>query len=403
MSVSRRHFLAGLSAGSCLAMPEFLRNIALAAPAADRPGSRQTALVVIQLTGGNDGLNTVVPFKDSAYAAARPKLKLPTSKLHRINDELALAPSLGGFSKLLERSELAIVQGVGYPNPNRSHFASMDIWHKATPAKQEQYGWLGRALTAGAGSGLTIGGGEPPLALFSATGHAPALNSLDDFRLRLGDRAGTARRQTAMEKLAASSAPANPLLELARQSARQSYQSARRLQESVGNRKSSVKYPQTGLANRLKLIAGLIAADVPDRVFYTSLAGFDTHAAQADAHPRLLSELGDAVAAFQSELREHGHDQRVLTVTFSEFGRRVKENGSEGTDHGAASQMFLIGPSVRSGPIGAHPSLTDLHNGDLKFHTDFRSVYATVLEDWLGVEPGKVLQGNYPKLPLLQS
>lgn len=410
MSPTRREFLitgSGVAVGALL--PDVFRETARAAPKSDRPGGRETVLVVIQLTGGNDGLNTVAPFNDPAYRAARPKLGLKAAGVHKINSQLGLHPAMSGFSKLLEDSKLGIVQGVGYPNPNRSHFESMDIWHRASKSKTERYGWIGRALPklGGPAAALHIGGGDGPLALFSTTGHAPSLKSLQDYQLRLGTGPAAASKRKLIERLAEehskkTSKSSNGLLDLVRSSARQTYKSSQQMQRVAKEfqAKGSAGYPQTGLAQRLRLMARLIDAGVPERVYYTSLEGFDTHAAQAKTQPNLLQELSDAVLAFEKDLKQHGQQKRVLVMTFSEFGRRVRENGSDGTDHGAASQMFLVGDAVKSGPIGKHPSLTDLLNGDLRSATDFRSVYATILKHWLHVEPEPILGRKFPLLPL---
>ncbi len=409
MSHSRREFLitgSGVAVGTML--PGLFQQAALAAPRSNAPGGRETVLVVVQLTGGNDGLNTVIPFRDPAYRAARPKLKQTGGNVRKINGDLAFHPVMAGFSELLESSQLAIVQGVGYPNPNRSHFESMDIWHKATRSKSERFGWLGRALPklGGAGAAMHLGEGKGPLALFSATGNAPSLKSLKDYQLRLGSGPQAEQTRQLIERLAeentAGKASKNGLLDLVRKSAQQTYQSSRQIQKVARDSKGkeAAGYPQTGLANRLKLVAKLITAGVPERIFYTSLEGFDTHAAQDKTHPQLLQELSGAIAAFRKDLKRTGQGKRVLVMTFSEFGRRVRENGSEGTDHGAASQMFLVGDTINAGPIGKHPSLTDLAGGDLKSHTDFRSVYATVLKQWLGIAPKIVLGRDYPLLPL---
>lgn len=408
MTISRRGFLAassGVAVG--LGLPDVFQQAAHAAPALGKPGSKDTVLVIVQLSGGNDGLNTVVPYRDPEYRRQRPKLRLPETRVKKLGrDGLGLHPAMSGFAKLWEDSQLAIVQGVGYPNSDRSHFSSMDIWHKASRSKTERYGWLGRALPriGGAGTAMHVGGDEGPLALFSATGHAPSLKSLADYKLQLGKEADAALKRRLIEGFAGSKTTAaksaNPLLERIRQSAQQTYASSRRIQKVAEAKSKSGDYPATGLGNRLRLIARLINAEVPERIFYTSLGGFDTHAAQLVTHAGLLQELSDAIAKFQADLIRQGNQKRVVVMTFSEFGRRVRENGSDGTDHGSGSQMFLIGDAIRPGLIGKHPSLSDLHRGDLKHHTDFRSVYAAVLRDWLGVAPEDVLGKAYPPLKL---
>lgn len=410
MTLSRREFLAagcplGAAVSFGLGLPAVFQRAALAAPRIDERGAKDTILVVVQLTGGNDGLNTVIPFRDPDYAAARPTLRQTSASVKKINDDLALHPSMTGFAELLERGELAIVQGVGYSNPNRSHFSSMDIWHKASRSKDERFGWLGRTLPklGGDGSAVNVDRGEAPKALFGAAGHAPSVTSLDDYRIKVTDAGSDPQKCKLIANLAAAkSSGDNELLQLVRQSAQQTYKSSERLATATDRYDPAVEYPATSLAARLKLIAQLIDAGLTERIYYTSHGGFDTHAAQAATHGRLLGDLAGSLNAFQQDLAKHGHQQRVLAMTFSEFGRRVKENGSAGTDHGAASQMFLIGDAVQPGPIGEHPSLTDLSRGDLKFHTDFRSVYATLLENWLGVASEPILGTKYPLIKPFQ-
>ena len=385
--------------------PLFWQRVARAAPGANEAGGKQTVLVVVQLSGGNDGLNTIVPFRDAEYAKARPKLKLAADRVLKINDEVAFHPGLKGCAKLLEESRLAIIQGVGYPEPNRSHFASMDIWHKATKAEAEPFGWLGRAVdklgsTTGA---FQIGGGDLPLALGGASARAATLKSLGDFQSRLEALGDNPQKKKFIADLAVQkSGSGNPLLATVQQSARETLRSVERLRKVGEDYRTPVVYPGTGLANRLKLIAQLIDADLPERVYYTSLEGFDTHADQLGQHAQLLQELGDGLAAFQADVRHHGHGERVLCVTFSEFGRRVRENGSQGTDHGAASQMLVVGDKIKAGVVGEHPSLVDLTEGDLKFHTDFRRVYATLLDLWLGVPSAEILGPGFAPLELLK-
>ena len=398
---TRRNFLATTAAS--MTLPSIFQRMAAAAPGLDQRGAKDTILVVVQLTGGNDGLNTVVPYADPLYVKARPTLKHTADKVLNLEQGLGLSPALSGFHKLWEASQLAIIQGVGYAQPNRSHFESMDIWHKATASSTEKYGWLGRCAPeiGGAGDGvLHIGDGEPPLAVYGATGYAPSMRSIQDFQLKTGAGAEGDRRRAAVESLAETSEGSDDLLCFVQSSAKQSFASAARIREVAAEYKTGVKYPETPLAQRLKLIAQLIDAKLPQRVYYVSLDGFDTHAAQALSHGQLLGTLSSAMESFHADLKEHGHDERVTGFVFSEFGRRVAENGSQGTDHGTAAPVFLTGASVKGGLHGAHPSLANLDDGDVKFHTDFRSVYATVLQDWLGVAPNKVLAEPYPTLPV---
>ena len=405
MSISRRQFLAAsptlaFTAGA----PGLWQKVAQAAPNADQPGAADSILLVIELTGGNDGLNTVIPFRDPLYAASRPQLKQSPNKVLKINDELALHPALTGLAKLHERSELAIVQGVGYPHPNRSHFVSMDVWYTASMDSEEPYGWLGRGVEKmGPGAhGLAVGG-SGSRALKGPAGRAASLRSLADYGLKVAaGRNSEARRRVIEDFAAGDAAGSGSLVDQMKQAARETYQSVARLHQAAARYKTPVNYPGTGLAGRLKFVAQFIAAGVPERVYYTSMSGFDTHSAQEKSHADLLAELGGAVAAFHEDMAHQGQSKRVLTVTFSEFGRRVKENASQGTDHGAASHMFVVGEPVAAGPIGPHPSLADLDDGDLKFHTDFRSVYAALLDGWLKVKSDEVLGASYAPVALFK-
>ena len=400
---TRRNFLAATAASFTL--PTVFQRMAAAAPELDQRGAKDTILVIVQLTGGNDGLNTVVPSADPIYQKARPTLKIPNETVLKLQQGLGLAPTMKGFSTLWEASQLAIIQGVGYAQPNRSHFESMDIWHKATMSPAEKYGWLGRSAPelGGAGDGvLHIGDGEPPLAVYGATGYAPSMRSMQDFQLKTGTGAEGDRRRVAVQSLAEKATGGDDLLSFVQSSAKQSFASAARIREVAAEYKTGVDYPQTPLAQRLKLIAQLIDAQLPQRVYYVSHDGFDTHAGQAISHGQLLGTLATAMQSFHTDLKEHGHAERVTGFVFSEFGRRVAENGSAGTDHGTAAPVFLTGASVKGGLHGAHPSLENLDDGDVKFHTDFRSVYATLLQDVLGVDPGKVLTGQYPTLPVIR-
>lgn len=401
MRPSRREFLKLSSALALSGAPGFWQSVAQAAPPSDRSGAAETVLVVIQLSGGNDGLNTVVPFRDPEYARARPILKQSADKVLKLNDDLGLHPALKGLAGLHEQNTLCVVQGVGYPRPNRSHFVSMDIWHTAAlDPENRSHGWLGRAIDTHEhlGAALHIGGGDTPLAIEGARGRAFSLNSLVEYQLKVAAQGDDQPKRRLIEGFARSRSQASELLETIRQTARETYASSERLRTVAQAYSTSVTYPNSPLANRLKLIAQFLDAGVADRVFYASLDGFDTHASQANAHAELLRTLGDAIAAFYQDLAQHGHEKRVLVATFSEFGRRVHENGSAGTDHGAASQMFLVGHGLRAGVVGAHPSLTDLDDGDLKFHTDFRQVYAALLQNWLKVAPAGIVPAEFSPL-----
>jgi len=404
---TRRDFLRTAGGATVLSLsgaaPAFLVEASAAQPAAKKG---ETILVVVQLSGGNDGLNTVVPYADDAYHKNRFTLRIGKEQVHKLDDHLGLHPAMRLMADLFNQKKLSIVQGVGYPNPNRSHFESMDIWHTARREQDRRaVGWLGRYLDESAAkrkgsdvAGLHFGSERLPLALAALNVQVPSVRSLDRFRLQDG---GDAELRRTIETLAGLKRSAkNDLLDFIQANATAALASSQRISEALGRYKTSVNYPATGLAQSLKSVAQLIDAGLSTRVYYVALDGFDTHSEQKDAHAGLVGELSGALAAFVQDLAEHGHAERVLAMNFSEFGRRVRENASRGTDHGAAAPMFLAGGRVRPGLIGKHPSLTDLDDGDLKHHIDFRQVYAAILRDWLGWKTESILDGKYEPLPL---
>lgn len=411
MNPTRRDFLkTSLATGSLvswgLTVPTFLSRTAAAAPAAGKPGAKETILVVIQLTGGNDGLNTVIPFKDEQYAKLRPKLRIPTDQVKKLNDDVGLHPSLSGLAELLQDQALCVVQGVGYPNPNQSHFRSMDIWQAGSLAETLSEGWIGRALKGVPSTPafhLSSNNESAPLAVAGAPVRVPSIASLEDFQLRMAAASGADQKeQRALIEGAARPASGKPsLLDFVQRTAANTYSSIQRLQEIGKSYQPKVPYPNSPLANKLKLAAQLIDADLGARIFYVSLDGFDTHANQLPAHANLLQQLSGAMTAFYKDLAARGHKDRLLMMTFSEFGRRPYENGSQGTDHGAAAPMVLVGGKVKAGVVGKHPSLTDHTMGNLKHHTDFRQVYAAVLDRWLGVPSKEVLEETFQPVEIL--
>jgi len=414
-TTSRRKFLTTVSAAASAAglislaprAPAFL--LESAAFGADQP-TGERVLVVVQLSGGNDGLNTVVPFADEVYRRRRPSLALDAGQLLKIDETTGLHPSLKGMVKLLESQQLAIVQGVGYPNPNRSHFESMDIWHTAhAQTKERKAGWLGRAMdshqVALARSAdppsLHLGEESQPLALAARDVPSPSIRSLAQFRLETG---GDDRQRAAIEgAIGAPRSTASELLKFVQTRSTSALEVSRRIEASSQVYRTEVNYPPTPLANKLKQIAQLIDAGLTTRVYYVALDGFDTHSDQAAAHAGLLEQLGGALAAFAEDLAAHAQLERVMTVVFSEFGRRVEENASRGTDHGAAAPVFLVGSRVQSGLIGKHPRLDQLQDGDLKFHTDFRAIYAALLEKWLGWPAAPILGQGFAPADVLQA
>jgi uncharacterized protein (DUF1501 family) len=371
-------------------VPGFIADLARAA----EPERDGRLLIVIQLDGGNDGLNTVVPFKDDGYAKNRKLLKLDSKELIKVGDGIGLHPAMRQAGKLVDAGLLGIVPGVGYPNPNRSHFASMAIWQTARLDTEDHGGpgWLGRGLDSSPGASSTfIGAGAIPPAIKGRRSVAGSLERLEDL---------TFDRSLTRPKL---SAAGDDLSAFVRRSALDAYASSDRLAAIATDRSSAARYPGTPLADRLKLIARLVKGGYDSRVFYTSQGGYDTHAQQPGTHYGLLAELSGALKAFLDDLTAAKLADRVSILCFSEFGRRVAENASAGTDHGAAGPVFLAGPAIKPGLLGAYPSLTDLDDGDLKPVVDFRRIYAAILDQWLGIPPGPALGGKYEPLPIFRA
>ncbi len=397
--------------------PSFLTRTALAmgnpfdiAQVTSRPGvPDDNVLVVVQMGGGNDGLNTVIPFGDDAYYRARPRLAVPRNEVIQVTGDLGFHPKMTKFKELMDRGNLAVIHGVGYPNPSRSHFKSMEIWHTADPeGRTLRVGWIGRYFdskcpvceqpTVGLNVGPTM-----PLAMRSESGQGVTLETPDAFQwMPTLDGIGASEEMEIFKMLNAPAANEAGTIDFLRHTAMNAVLSSERVRDAVRQYKGGIEYPNTRFASSMKLIAQMIAGKLPTKVYYASLGGFDTHAGQQGVHDRLLEELSGGVEAFTRDLEAQGNADRVLVVAFSEFGRRVAENGSGGTDHGTAAPMFVFGKRVKPGFHGRQPSLTDLQDFDLKHNTDFRSVYATVLDKWLGAEPAKILGADFERLTFLQ-
>lgn len=436
---TRRRFLrtSALGAAAAWTLPVFLEKtfFALDAMAADSltqtvTGKDGTILVVLQMAGGNDGLNMVVPFADDAYHSARPRLGLAADKVLKLSSYAGLNGKLTGLKSLFDEGHLAVVQGVGYPNPDRSHFRSTEIWQTASDAdRYEARGWLGRYFdNYCSGCDPTIGvaiGGEMPQAFAAKMPTGVTFSRPEQFRYRTSEPGSG--RMSAEEFFfrqlnesngseEAALAPADgasvgaiagktksdmSTLDFLQRTALDAQLSSDKILEISRKYKSTVTYPPGPLAASLNVIARMIAGGLGTRVYYASQGGFDTHAGQANAHERLMGDFNDAVSAFVADLKQQGNFERVLLMTFSEFGRRVAENANGGTDHGAAAPMFVLGGKVKPGLFGKYPSLTDLDRGDLKFNTDFRSVYGTVLDQWLKAPSQVVLGRKFSALPIV--
>ncbi len=342
MQTSRRKLLqAGLGGAAAVAIGSRF------ASAASADVSGDNVLVVVQMSGGNDGLNTVIPFRSDAYRKARPVVAI-RDKYYALSDELAFNPGMKAFKALFDQGKLAVINGCGYPQPSRSHFRSMEVWHTGEPMKEKAEGWLGNVCVRGSANPLKAVnvGSQLPQALVSERVMVPCVQSLADAGVGLG---------------ASGAGAAHPY----------------------------------GLRQKLRLVSQLIDAQAGTRVFYCQMSGFDTHANQIGQHENQLREMSESIAGFYKELSAKGRADQVTVMCFSEFGRSVAQNNSNGTDHGAAGPMFVVGGKVKGGLYGTYPSLTDLESGDLKYTTDFRRVYATVLDRWLGVDSVGVLGNRF--------
>lgn len=450
---SRRQFV--LRGAQLLAVgatvPWFLDRSALcmaASPAegVTGAGAPERVLVVVQLAGGNDGLNTIVPLGNDDYLRVRTKIGIGPKEALRFNDDFGVNPAAPGLKTLFDAGHLAVVHAVGYPNPNRSHFRGTDVWTSANPEGSVQTGWLGKYCDAclpakGAknapgkkqevdpATAIAIGI-EPPRALIGRSYVPLTFQSPEELTYK---PAQDEKAKTAFEKLNAGVSRTGAMDEMddddhravvalpmgTQGSLEQNDETARYLQQSALNARlyavriqqaaSRVKnegsYPDTKFATDLKLVAQMIGSDLPTRVYYVKLAGFDTHSNQPARQQKLLDQFSGGLAAFIDDLKAMKILDRVTVMTFSEFGRRVAENGSSGTDHGEAAPLFIAGAGIKPGFHGSFPSLAKdkLHRGDVPFTTDFRSVYATVLNDWLRTDPQAVLGKPFPPLGLFKA
>ena len=445
---TRRSFLrtSVLGAAASWTLPAFIdKTFAAMNTQAENHGGLQIVtgtdgpiLVVLQQAGGNDGLNMLPPWADDAYHRARPTLGIAADKALRLNDYCGLHPSLSALKGLYDDGHMAVVQGVGYPNPNRSHFRSTEIWQTATDSDRSRptAGWAVISIAAArarrrpsawpsAGRCRRRSPRRIRRASLSPTRNSIAGSTRNTIKatlppprpsiisVRSTRPARSTRRPAAAWKICPA-APSGPSPRAAgrirakwvrstflERTALDAQLSSDKVLEIARKTRPQASYPNSKLADSLSLVARMIAGGLPTRVYYVSHGGYDTHQNQANTHERLMKELGDALGAFCTDLKTQGNLGRVMVMTFSEFGRRVSQNASGGTDHGAAAPMFLFGGGVRPGLYGQYPSLTDLYQGDIKYNVDFRSVYATALERWLKVSSTGVLGRKFPLLPVV--
>ncbi len=365
--------------------------------------TKDPILVVIQLTGGNDYLNTVIPYADGRYHDNRPTVGIPAEQALPIDDHFGFNPAIPEIKSLYDAGKVAIINGVGYPTPNRSHFRSMDIWHTCEPEKVGTEGWLGRVIrdldphAENVLTGVNFGRGLPRAMALTGVPVA-SVAVLETYGVLTGI-SGEPERSQALDIFARMYSPTVGLgatMDYLGQTGLDALKGADILKAAPDMYTSSVEYADTGISRNLQGIAKVLTANLGTRIFYTQQGGYDTHASEADVHPRLLGDLSRAVSDFYADLREHDAADNVVMFAFTEFGRRVRDNGS-GSDHGSGGVSFAIGDPVRGGMYGAYPSLApeDLVEGDLAFNTDFRGVYGTLVEQWLGIDAKPVVGGTF--------
>ncbi len=406
-TMKRRNFLLATASGlAVVANTQHVFARALAqAPLPGLPGGADRCLVVINLFGGNDGLNCVVPHGDAQYYRVRPALAIPPGDVLAIDRNVGLNPGMRSLKALYDKGMVAIVQGVGYPNPDHSHFRSTEIWQTAAPERYEHTGWLGRYFDEASVSQKNLFSGVAvskvlPEVLVSERTDIPAIPALNQYAMA-ADRDAAAREGFSSGARDRRLPFDSPYLAHVMEVEGNAQRSSEELPKLIGGYVTKASYPSTGLGRSLALAAQIVGSNLGTKAIYVEHGSFDTHVSQAATQNRLLSQLSNAVGAFYQDLAAHGNDKRVLTLTFSEFGRRIEENGSRGTDHGEASPLFLIGGGVKGGLYGSTPDLSATNMGNVRYAVDFRSVYATVLERWLGRSSAAVLNGSFRKLPVL--
>ena len=372
---------------------------------------KDPVLVVLQLSGGNDILNTLVPYTNPLYYDNRPNVRIPEDQVLPINDTLGFNPNMAPLKALYDAGKVAVIQGVGYPTPNRSHFRSMDIWHTCEPEKMADEGWLGRAIRdldpnkENVLTGVNFGRGLPK-ALAAPGVPVASVGSLESYGVLTTIELEEQRTQ-ALDIFARMYSPSmgtGPVMEYLSQTGMDAMNGADILATATAKYSSTVEYGGSSMSQYMRNIAQVHCADLGTRILYTTAPynSFDTHATQMSAHAGLCTNLSQSVGDFFDDLKEHNATENVVLLLFTEFGRRVHDNGS-GTDHGAGGAAFVIGDAIKGGLYGEYPSLAEekLMDGDLHFNNDFRGLYATLLEDWLGLDSKPIVNGSFEKIDFI--
>lgn len=388
-----------LQQSSLLTLSGFAPDFLLQTTAATEAAKDEPLLVVIELAGGNDGLNTVIPYRDQQYQKFRKHLQIEAKDVIKLNDSLGLHPEMKAAGELFDSGRLAIVPGVGYPNPNRSHFLSRDIWHSAR-LKTDQHngqGWLGRSLDRSKNDlsdpdAVYVGSGEMPSAIVGRRTNSIAIGNEDDLKIPSGLSS------------ASSATTEDDLQAFVQGTLQSSFDAARKFADATSDTTDgNDAYPGYRLAQQLKLVSRIIQMGMQTRVFYVSQPGYDTHSGQKNQHANLLRQYSRSLLAFLDDMKSIGKEDQVVVLTFSEFGRRVKENDSAGTDHGTSGPVFIAGKPVKAGLLAEYPALDDLVDGDLKTTVDFRRIYASLLTDWMKVDADVAIGGRFEPLRVVES
>ena len=396
--IPRRNFL---KTSALISMSPLIPGFVARTAIGSEPDKEEPILVVVEMNGGNDGLNTVVPFRQSKYQHFRRRVRVEKQQVLKLDDEVGLNPAMVGFKQLYDAGTLAIVNSVGYPNPNRSHFESMAIWHSANDDgnRPDGNGWLGQYLDTSIPKeridldGWFVGAGTVPPVLVNRRSQIASVERLQDLQFQ--------SLSTAKQASQLSIGAQSDVSSFVSRCMTSSFASAEQLDSIMKSKTTDVRFPATALGKKLSIISRLIRSGAQSRAYYTVQAGYDTHASQLGSHTNLLSELSGSIKALVDDLKQAKLDQKVVVLAFSEFGRRVEENQSQGTDHGTAGPVFVTGTHVKGGLYGDVPDLNDLEQGDLKVKVDFRQVYSTLLNKWLSVPSEKVLEQKYDELKFL--
>ena len=365
-------------------------------------GNGNRSVVVLQLSGGNDALNTVIPYSNELYYDNRPYLGIPEDQVHKLDDDLGLNPALGPIKSLWDEGKVAVINGIGYPSPNRSHFRSMDVWHTAEPTDIAPEGWLGQAIrdldprAENVVTGVNFGRGLPR-AMYAKDVPVASVGNLDTYGL-MPDIKDEAARKVALEAFSQiyGGSGKDTISQFISQVGMDALKGADILRTAPARYSSSIEYADSPIAGNMKNIAQVMFADVGTRIYYTQHGSYDTHSNELNAHAKLWNDVSAAVADFMDDLKEHDRDKDTVVLMFSEFGRRINDNGA-GTDHGSGGVAFVIGGDVEGGLYGEFPSLReeDQLEGDMHFNNDFRITYSTLLDRWLGVDPVPITNGSF--------